>query len=124
MAARAVTAGRIVELVLIFLAIGYQVSATLLIPVRLLDLWCHYQDVRHMGNERDGLKVFNRVVGELLEKVRIDGMRGDGSDTQRLCRRASAARQIGDAAVAAGAGLVVNDDVAEILVYSFGDGAS
>ena len=76
-----------------------------------------------MGNERDGLKVFNRVVGELLEKVRIDGMRGDGSDTQRHAV-GLLLRQIGDAAVAAGAGLVVNDDVAEILVYSFGDGAS
>ena len=75
-----------------------------------------------MCNERHRAEVLHRVVRELLKEIRVDGVRGDGSDAHRHAV-AGLLREIRDADVAAGTGFVVDDDVAEIGTHGFGDGA-
>ena len=74
--------------------------------------------VGHVGNERHGLEVLDRIVGQLLEKIGIDGVRGNGADAKRHAVRLLLGK-IRHAAVAAGTGPVVDDDVAELVMDGF-----
>ncbi len=69
----------------------------------------HDEDVRHAGDERDRREVLDRVVGHLRIQRRIDRLRADRSHQQRV----AVGRRLGDeigAQVAAGAGLVLDDE--------------
>ena len=71
-----------------------------------------------MGDERHGAEVLHGIVGELSKEVRVDGVRGDGADAHRHAV-AGLLGKVRDADVAAGARLVVHDDVAEIGAHGF-----
>ena len=121
MTGRTVSAGGVVELVGICLAVGNQIfdgfDAGTLLKFR-----CDDKHIGNVSDERNRLKVFDRVVGKLLEQVRVDGVCGNGSDAQRHAV-GLLLREIGHAAVAAGARAVVDDDVAQVSVHCFGNGA-
>ena len=69
----------------------------------------HHQHVRHAGDERDRHEVLDRVVRHLRIERRVDRLRADRSHQQRV----AVGRRLGDevgAEVAAGAGLVLDDE--------------
>ena len=121
MSCRTVSAGGVVEFVGIGLAVGNQIfdgfDAGTLLKFR--------RDDKHIGNvrdERDRFKIFDRIVGKLLEQVRVDGVCGNGSDAQSHTV-GLLLREISHTAVTAGARTVVNNNVAKLVVNGFGNGA-
>ena len=75
-----------------------------------------------MCDERDGAEVLHRIVGKVLKKVRVDGVRGHSTHTERHAVTGLLS-EVAYAAVAARTGTVVDDDVTQRLLHGFGNGA-
>ena len=70
----------------------------------------HDQDVRGAARKADRREVLDRVVGQLGVEARIDAVRGDVGEKQRVAVRRSLRRKLG-AEQPARAGAVVDDDL-------------
>jgi hypothetical protein len=76
----------------------------------------------YLGQQRDGAEVLDRVVGQLVEDVRVHGQRADVAEHQRVL--VVGAGHLGHGDVAGAAGLVLDvDGLAQRLGQLGRDGA-